>query len=150
MPHDAAYTRKLNNRNKIESYTPSNSQPPEPIPQHPRLIEVLSPWGNNIHIHHCSYYLSLPQPPYHGFPVKNGVLIPYRYRKTIYFHHLWMYLTVNFPRHIATLSGSVLLLTASRMIIQLLKCRGSPPHLLMLLHVHKIHRHLLFWQPLIS
>ena len=41
-----------------------------------------------------------------------------------------MYLAVNLPRHIVTLGG-VLLLTASHIISQLLKCTDSPPHLLM-------------------
>ena len=36
-----------------------------------------------------------------------------------------MYLAVNLPLHIATF-GSVLLLTASHMISQLLKCTGNP------------------------
>ena len=59
-----------------------------------------------------------------------------------------MYLAVNLPRHIATLGG-VLLLTAYRMIIQLLKYMGSPPNLLMRLRVPKIRSLLLFWNPLI-
>ena len=42
-----------------------------------------------------------------------------------------MYFTVNLPRHIATL-GNVLLLTASCMIIQILKYTGSTPQLMML------------------
>ena len=59
-----------------------------------------------------------------------------------------MYLTVNLPCHIAKLGG-VILLTASRMIIHLLKCTGSPPHLLMRLHGPQIRSLLLFWKPLI-
>ena len=45
-----------------------------------------------------------------------------------------MYLAVNLPCHIATLGG-VLLLTASRIIIHVLKCMGITPHLLMCLHI---------------
>ena len=60
-----------------------------------------------------------------------------------------MYLDVNLPRHIATLDV-VLLLTAYSVINQLLKCTGSPPHLLMRLHVHNTRSLLIFWQPLIS
>ena len=37
-----------------------------------------------------------------------------------------MYLAVNLPRHITTLGG-MLLLTASRMFRQILKCMGSLP-----------------------
>ena len=37
-----------------------------------------------------------------------------------------MYLAVNLPHHIATL-GDVLLLTASHMVSQILKCTRSPP-----------------------
>ena len=37
-----------------------------------------------------------------------------------------MYLAANLPRHIATLGG-LLLLIASHMIRQILKCNGSPP-----------------------
>ena len=59
-----------------------------------------------------------------------------------------MYLAVNLPLHIATF-GSVLLLTASNMISQLLKCTGNPPHLLMHLPGTKICSLILFWQPLI-
>ena len=59
-----------------------------------------------------------------------------------------MYLAVNLPHHIATF-GDVLLLTASHMISQILKCTGNTPHLLMHLHGTKIHSLLLFWQPLI-
>ena len=59
-----------------------------------------------------------------------------------------MYLSVNLPHHIATFGG-VLLLTASHMISQLLKCTGSPPQLLMRLHGTKIRSLLLFWQPLV-
>ena len=59
-----------------------------------------------------------------------------------------MYLAVSLPLHIATFV-SVLLLTASHMIIQLLKCTGNPPHLLMHLHGTKIRSILLFWKPLI-
>ena len=59
-----------------------------------------------------------------------------------------MYLVVNLPHQITTL-GDVLLLTASCMIIQLLKCTGSPPRLLMHLHSPQIRSLLLFWQPLI-
>ena len=60
-----------------------------------------------------------------------------------------MYLAVNLPRHIATLGG-VLLLTDSHMISQILKCTGSPPHLLMRLHGPQIRSLLLFWKPLIT
>ena len=59
-----------------------------------------------------------------------------------------MYLSINPPQHIATFSG-VLLLTALHMISQILICTVSPPHLLMRLHVPKIHSLLLFWQPLV-
>ena len=59
-----------------------------------------------------------------------------------------MYLAVNLPHHIATFSG-VLLLTASHMISQLLKCTGSPPQLMMRLHGPKICSLLLVWQPLV-
>ena len=59
-----------------------------------------------------------------------------------------MYLTVNIPHQITTFGG-VLLLTASHIISQLLKCTGNPPHLLMHLHGTKIRSLLLFWQPLI-
>ena len=59
-----------------------------------------------------------------------------------------MYLVVNLPHQITTL-GDVVLLTASCMIIQLLKCTGSPPRLLMHLHIPQIRSLLLFWQPLI-
>ena len=59
-----------------------------------------------------------------------------------------MYLAVNLPHHIATFGG-VILLTASHMISQLLKCTGSPPHLMMRLHGPKIRSRLLFWQPLV-
>ena len=55
-----------------------------------------------------------------------------------------MYLAVNLPHHIATFGG-VLLLTDSHMISQLLKCAGSPPHLLMHLHGPKISSLILFW-----
>ena len=54
-----------------------------------------------------------------------------------------MYLAVNLPSHIATL-GSVLLLTASRTISQILKCTGSSPHLLMRLQGPQICSLLLF------
>ena len=59
-----------------------------------------------------------------------------------------MYLAVNLPHHIATFGG-VLLLTASHMISQFLKCMGSPPHLLMRLHSPKIRILLIVWQPLV-
>ena len=59
-----------------------------------------------------------------------------------------MYLAVNIPHHIATLGG-VLLLTASHMISQLLRCTGNLPHLVMRLHGPQIRSLLLFWQPLI-
>ena len=59
-----------------------------------------------------------------------------------------MYLAVNLPCHIATLGG-VILLTASLVISQLLKCTGSPPHLLMRLHGPQICSLLLFWKLLI-
>ena len=59
-----------------------------------------------------------------------------------------MYLTVNLPLHIATLGG-VLLLTASHMISQLLKCTGCPPHVMMHLHGTNIRSLLLFWKPLL-
>ena len=59
-----------------------------------------------------------------------------------------MYLAFNLTHHITTLSG-VLILTASHMLSQLLKCTGSPPRLLMRLNVPHIHILLLFWQPLI-
>ena len=59
-----------------------------------------------------------------------------------------MYPAVNLPHHIATFGG-VLLLTASYIIIQFLKCTDSPPHLLMRLHGPKICSLLLFWQPLV-
>ena len=59
-----------------------------------------------------------------------------------------MYLVVNPPHQITTLS-SVLILTASCMIIQLLKYTGSPLCLLMHLHSSQICSLLLFWQPLI-
>ena len=59
-----------------------------------------------------------------------------------------MYLAVNTPHHIATFGG-VLLLTASHMISQLLKCTGSYPHLLMRLYGPKNRSLLLFWQPLV-
>ena len=59
-----------------------------------------------------------------------------------------MYPAVNFPHHIATFGG-VLLLTASYMISQLLKCTGSPPLLVMRFHGPKIRTLLLFWQPLV-
>ena len=54
-----------------------------------------------------------------------------------------MYLVVNLPHQTTTLGG-VLLLTVSRIIIQILKCVGSPPRLLMCLHVPQIHSLLLF------
>ena len=60
-----------------------------------------------------------------------------------------MDLAVNLPHHIATFGG-VLLLTASHMISQLLKCTGISPHLLMLLHGPKNRSLLLFWQPLVT
>ena len=59
-----------------------------------------------------------------------------------------MYLVVNLPRHIATLGG-VLLLTASRTIIHLLKFMGITPHLLIRLQFPQIRSLLLFWEPLI-
>ena len=59
-----------------------------------------------------------------------------------------MYLAVNLPRHIANLGG-VLFLIAYHMIIQILKCTGSPPHLMMRLQGPQIRSLLLFWQPLI-
>ena len=59
-----------------------------------------------------------------------------------------MYLAVNIPQQITTLGGE-LLLTSSHMIIQILKCTGSPPHLLMCLHIPQIRSLILFWQPLI-
>ena len=59
-----------------------------------------------------------------------------------------MYLAVNLPNHIATFGG-VLLLTAYHVISQLLKCIGSPPHLLRSLHGPKNSSLLLFWQPLV-
>ena len=59
-----------------------------------------------------------------------------------------MYLAVNLPHHIAAFGG-VLLLTAYHMISQILKCTGSPPHLLMRLHVPEIRSLILFWQPLV-
>ena len=59
-----------------------------------------------------------------------------------------MYLAVNLPHHITTFGG-VLLLAASHIISQLLKCTGSSPHLLMRLHGPKIRSLLLFWKPLI-
>ena len=59
-----------------------------------------------------------------------------------------MYLAVNLPHHIATFGG-VLLLTASQIISQVLKCTGSPPHLLMRLYGPEICSLLLFWQPLV-
>ena len=144
MPPAAACTRKLKNREKIESNTPSNSQPHKPIPHSTiGFLHVLSPWWNNVHIHHFNHYISLPQPPYPSFPLKNGVLFPYRFLKPIYFRHLWIYLIVNLPRHIATL-GSVLLLTASRTITQIFKFTSSPPHLLMRLQGPQIRSFLLF------
>ena len=153
MPPDVAYKRKLNNGEKIESYTPSTSQQPNPTP-HSILgfLQVLFTRGNNIHIHHFHHYLSLPQPPYPQFPQKNGVLLPYRFLKPIlgfYFQHLWMYLIVNTPHQITTLGG-VLLLTASKMLIQILKCMGRPPRLLMRLRIPQISSLLLTWQPLIT
>ena len=59
-----------------------------------------------------------------------------------------MYLIVNLPHQITTLGG-VLLLTASCMTIQLLKRTGSPPRLLMHVHIPQIRSLLLFWKPLI-
>ena len=59
-----------------------------------------------------------------------------------------MYLAVNIPQHIATFGG-VLLLTASHMISQLLKCTDIPPHLLRRFHGPKIRSPILFWQPLV-
>ena len=59
-----------------------------------------------------------------------------------------MYTAVNLPHHIATFGG-VLLLTASYMISQFLKCTSSPPHLVMRLHGPKIRSLLLFCQPLV-
>ena len=58
-----------------------------------------------------------------------------------------MYPAVNLPHRIATFGG-VLLLTASYMISQFLKCTGIPPHLVMRLHGPKIRSLLLVWQPL--
>ena len=66
----------------------------------------------------------------------------------VHFFHLPMDLAVNLPHRIATFGG-VLLLTASHMISQLVKCKGSPPHLLMRLHGPKIRSLLLVWQPLV-
>ena len=59
-----------------------------------------------------------------------------------------MYIAVNPPRHIST-NGGILLLTASHMISQFLKCTVSLPHLLMHLHIPQICSLLLFWQPII-
>ena len=59
-----------------------------------------------------------------------------------------MYLTVNRPRHIATLVG-VLLLTDSRTIRQISKFTGRPLRLLMRLQGPQIYIIILFWQPLI-
>ena len=59
-----------------------------------------------------------------------------------------MYLPINLPCHIATLSG-VLILTAYLVIIQISKCMGSPPHFLMRLHGPQICSLLLFWKPLL-
>ena len=61
-----------------------------------------------------------------------------------------MYLAVNISRHIAIL-GSVLLLNASCMTSQILKCTGtpSPSHLLMRFHGPQICSLILFWQPII-
>ena len=59
-----------------------------------------------------------------------------------------MYLVVNNPHHITTLGG-VLLLPDAHMLRQILKCKGSPPCLLMRLHISQICSILLFWQPLI-
>ena len=60
-----------------------------------------------------------------------------------------MYLAANLIFHIATLGG-VLLLTAYRIISQLLRFTGSPPQLLMRLHGPQIPSLLLFWQHLIT
>ena len=60
-----------------------------------------------------------------------------------------MYLAVNLPHHIATFGG-VLVLTASYMISQLLKCTSIPPHLLRRFRGPKIHIPILFWQPLVT
>ena len=126
-PPDVAYKRKFKNREKIDSYNLSTSQPPNPIPHSIiGLFQVISPWGNNIHIHHCNHYLSLYQPPDPHFPLNNGFLLPYRFLKPIYFRHLQIYLAVNLPHHTTTL-GDVLLLTESCMISQILKCTGSNP-----------------------
>ena len=59
-----------------------------------------------------------------------------------------MYLAINIPRYISTLGG-ILFLTASCTIIQIFKCTGSPPHLLMLLQVPQICSILLFWKPFV-
>ena len=153
MPPDTAYTIKLNNREKIESYTPYTPQPPKLIP-HSTLIFLLllSPLKNNIHIHHCLNYLSIPIPPYPQFPLKNGVYFFIVFLKPIpgfYFCHLWMYFATNTHHHITSPGGS-LLLTASWMISQILKCTGIPPsRLLMGLHGPQICSLLLFWKPLI-
>ena len=143
---------KLNNGEKIETYNPSISQPPNPIP-HSILdfLQVLFPWGNSIHIHHFHHSISLPQPPYSCFPQKNGVLLPNRFFKPISgfcFRRLQMYLVINLPHQITTLGG-VLLLTESPMTSHILKCTVSPPCLLMRLHDPQICSLILFWQPLI-
>ena len=104
-----------------------------------------------MHIHHFHHYISLPKPLYPRFTQWNGVLLPHRFLKPIsgfYFQHLQMYLVVNLPHKITTLGG-VILLTASHMLSQILKCTGSPPHLLMRFHGPHIRGLLLFWQPLI-
>ena len=90
---------------------------------------MLFPRGNNIHICNFRHYLSLPQPPYPRFPLKNGILLPYRFLKPIrgsYFFHIWMYPAGNPPHQITTLGG-VLLLTASHILSHILKFTGSPP-----------------------
>ena len=59
-----------------------------------------------------------------------------------------MYLVVNPPHQITTLGG-ILILTASHMLVHIMKYMGSPFHLLIRLYVPKICSLLLFWQPLI-
>ena len=86
---DVAFTRKFNKREKIKSYTPSTSQPPNPIHHYIFcFLQVPYPRGNNIRIHNCHHYLSIPQPPYPCFPLKNVILLPYTFLKPISFHHL--------------------------------------------------------------
>ena len=59
-----------------------------------------------------------------------------------------MYVAVNLPHQITNIGG-IILLTASHMLTQLLKCMGSPPRLLICLHNPQIRSLLLFWKPLI-